>query len=406
MTYLAIAVAFYMVTEYLIYEEVESRLKSEKRDFVDYVKRNNGVWYNSCYFVENKIDLQPVSQAPVLTIENFSDTLLIDKYSDEHVPFRQIHFYSKMGDQYFHVSIRKSLLESDKLLRYLTTTIFILLSVAFSIMYFFQRRNSKKIWNPFYKTLLKIKSFELAKDKELQLQSGGIYEFEELNSVLQKMSRKMRQDYKGLKEFTENASHEMQTPLALINIRAEELIQSKTLTEKEIYLINDIYNSSARISKITQSLLLLSKIENEQFTEKKPIDFDYLLQLKISEFEEIFHHSQLKIKYEKKEKFLFEMNADLADILLTNLISNAVKHNLKHGEITISVFKNGFKISNTGSPLDIDPRQLFLRFKKGKHGKDSSGLGLAIVKQICSNYGLAVDYTYNGQLHILTILKS
>jgi signal transduction histidine kinase len=322
MTYFAIGIAFYIVTEYLIYEEVESRLKSEKRDFLDYVKRNNGVWYNSCYFVENKIDFQAVSKMPVLTIENFSDTLLFDKYSGQHIPFRQIHFYSKMGDQYFHVTIRKSLLESDKLLKYLTATILILLSVAFSIMYFFQRRNSKKIWKPFYHTLLKIKSFELAKDKDLELQSGGIYEFDELNLVLQKMSRKMRRDYKGLKEFTENASHEMQTPLSLINIRAEELIQSKTLTEKELYLINDIHNSSARISKLTQSLLLLSKIENEQFVEKEVVDFNHLLQFKISEFEEIFHHSQLKINYEKKENFLFEMNGDLADILLKNIFLN------------------------------------------------------------------------------------
>jgi signal transduction histidine kinase len=398
----AIGIAFYIVTEYLIYEEVENRLRVEKRDFEDYVAKNKGDWDNSCYFVENKISLRPVIEYAD-NKEVFTDTLLYDKYSGQLIPFRQLSFYSSLGYKYYHITIRKSLIESDKLLKYLTITILTLLTIAFSIMYLVQRRISRNIWRPFYNTLVKIKSFDLSKNKELVLESGNIFEFKELNQELEKMSNKMSIDYRNLKEFTENASHEIQTPLAIINAKVEELIQDRNLSEKEIYLINDIHNSSMRISKLIHALLLISKIENAQFPGTECIDFKVLFYKKLEEFEDIFKLHKLTIEYNVQGDFIFEMNPDLADILLTNLIGNSVKHNSKEGKISILLTDTGFEISNTGPALDIDPSLIFQRFKKGKQRQDSSGLGLAIVKQICLNYDLRIDYRYIDGLHVIHV---
>ncbi len=399
--YLSIAVAFYYVTEYLIYEDVETRLQSEKRDFQTFIK-NNGLWYRSCYFVQNKIEFKPSIYHDKKEV--FIDTVLYDKYNYQLIPFRQLSFYEKLGDDYYKISIRKSLIESDKLVKYLTYTMLLLLILGLSVMYIVQRRISRRIWRPFYDTLSKIKSYKLSKDQELGLSNSSIYEFEELNTVLNKMARKMQKDYKNLKEFTQNASHEMQTPVALINARVEELIQSQNLTEKQIYLVQEINNSSNRISKLTQGLLLLSKIENRQFQEIKDIDFDVLIEKKIEELEELFLHRRLKVEYIKKGNFVFPINPDLADVLLNNLVGNAIKHNFFGGNIMIHLSEDGFEIINTGDELSIDPKTLFQRFRKGKTSL-STGLGLAIVKQICDVYSLTVEYYYMDKLHHMKISK-
>jgi len=391
-----------MVTEYLIYDEVESRLRVEKRDFEEYVSRNKGVWSNSCYFVENKIDLIP-AKGLATPKEAFKDTLVFDKYSNKEIRFRQLSFYTKLGNDYFQVQLRKSLLESETLLKYLTITILALLAVAFGCMYFIQKKISENIWHPFYDTLNKLKSFDLNKNKDLELISSNILEFEDLNLVLEKMSQKMKQDYRNLKEFTENASHEIQTPLALINARVEELIQSKHLTEKDLQLINEIQTSTTRVSKLGNTLLLLSKIENRQFVEAEKINFDSLIKNKLDEFEEIFSHHNLKVTYHCDAIFYWNMNSLLADNLVTNLIGNAVKHNVQDGIIEFTMNKRGFEISNTGQPLAVDPATLFQRFKKGKQRNDSSGLGLAIVKEICSYYQLQVSYTYKEGRHSIAV---
>lgn len=402
---IAIGISFYLVTKHLIYEEVESRLLVEKRDFEDYVKKNGGVWHNSCYFVEDKIHLVPVDPPTTVISKDlrFTDTLLYDEFSKDLIRFRQLSFYKKLENKYYLVHLRKSLLESDKLLKYLTVTILSLLSVAFSVMYFIQRKMSENIWYPFYNTLNKIKSFDLRKDNELDLGSTSIYEFNELNKVIERMSKKIKQDYSSLKEFTENASHEIQTPLALINARVEELIQSRNLSEKELHLINEIHASSLRLSKLGSALLLLSKIENDQFEHWEPINFERLIKKKLEEFEEIFRHRGLSVELVTEGSLVLNINTILADMLLTNLIGNAVKHNLSKGRIRIALWSTGFKISNTGLPLTEDPSSLFQRFKKGKHKSDSSGLGLAIVQQICISYNLSVSYTYENNLHVLQI---
>jgi len=401
-TNISIAVTFYYIAENLIYEEVETRLQSEKRDFESFI-RNQGVWYKSCYFVENKIEFQPISTLD--KGEYYKDTLLYNRYNDEFIPFRQLTFFIELEGTPYKISIRKSLIESDKLIKYITYTMLLLLILGFSFMYIIQHRLSKSIWKPFYTTLSTIKSFKLGADRKVNFIKSGIYEFEELNKVLTDMTSKLQKDYKNLKEFTDNASHEMQTPVAIISGRIEELIQTKNLTSHQSYLINEIHNTCSRLSKISKALLLLSKIENKQFRETKKINFGELIKNKIEEFEELFIHRKIHLKMEFVEEFVCNLNPALADILLNNLLSNAIKHNISGGTIIISLSSSNLEIANTGEPLIINPKDLFQRFRKGRYSQDSTGLGLAIVKQICNNYGLDVVYSYKNNLHYISITR-
>ncbi|UHG89543.1 sensor histidine kinase [Spirosoma oryzicola] len=406
--YLLTALAFYQIIRYLIYDEVESRLQIERRDFETYVRIHN-TWSSSPYFVENKIEVAPVSQPPTSRRAFFADTLIQNRYDDELIPFRQLTFYVPIHGTLHRVSIRKSLIQTYRLIEAVTFTMATFLGLLLIGTFWFQGKLSGRIWLPFYNTLSRIKHFNLNSEAPLQLATSEITEFNELNEVLQKMADKMRQDYQSLKEFTENASHEMQTPLALINAKVEQLIQSEQLTEIQTHWIQTIYEASRRIVRLNQGLLLLSKIENHQFQGIQLIDLSQLLVEKLQDMEEVLSFKELTVHICSHDSFEAELPVALADILVTNLVNNAIKHNQSGGFIELDSSNEFLCLRNTGGTLVSEPQRLFERFKKEGTGTDSIGLGLAIVKQICDSYELSISYKEtqgNHQFRISRLLPA
>ena len=399
--YLAVGIAFYWIIKYMIYDEVETRLKVEMQDFESFI-RSHDTWNNNSYFVENKIEVVPTSGEYSHAVV-FKDTLIQNRYDDGIAPFRQLTFYTIIGGIPHRVAIRKSMIESYKLIEAISAAMVTFLGLLMISMFIFQRRLSGKLWKPFYDTLTKIKEFDLTKKEKLQLPQSEVTEFSELDDVLKKMADKMQHDYKSLKEFTENASHEIQTPLALINARVEQFIQSKDLSEDHTYWIEEIYHASRRMSRLNQGLLLLAKIENQQFTDSENIDLVDLLKNKLSDFEDILAHKQIQVEMDLQNGFEINMSPSLADIMLNNILSNAIRHNYLNGKLYLESGENILKISNTGNELSTDPERLFERFKKESAGAESVGLGLAIVKQICDNYSLEIEYTYHETIHSIII---
>lgn len=401
LTYIVIAGSFYVLVERMIYQEVEERLRVERRDFETYV-RVHGVWEESCYFVEDKISLVSVSDT-LDVLPAFKDTLLDNRYNRQLIPFREHTFYSAVNGGLYKVSIRKSLIESRSLLQSITITMLITLSIGLVLLYLFQRRFSKILWRPFYQTLAKAKAFDVSDGSALELGTEPIFEFNELNSELEKMTAKISRDYKNLKEFTENASHEIQTPLAMINSRVEELIQDRDVAPLQMAWIQDIHESTLRLSRLNQALLLLAKIENGQFYERESVDINALIKNKLVSFEEIFNLKGINVTLEERVTLISQMNAVLADVLFTNLLNNAVKHNVSKGNIAITVDTDRFVIENTGDELKIDPQLLFERFRKVKQSSNSLGLGLAIVKKICDVHKFHIAYTASANVHTISI---
>ncbi|GAB2555350.1 sensor histidine kinase [Spirosoma aerophilum] len=402
--YLLTAVAFYQIIRFLIYDEVESRLKVEKRDFEAYVHSHNA-WSSSPYFVENKIEVVPVRQAPA-TGELFTDTLIRNRYDDELIPFRQLTFYAPIQGTMHRIEIRKSLIQTYRLIEVITITMALFLGLLLLGTFWFQSRLSVQLWYPFYDTLSRIKVFDLRNSKPLRLSQPDIAEFSELNEVLQKMADKMQHDYRNLKEFTENASHEMQTPLALINAKVEQLIQSEQLTKAQTDWIESIYQASRRMARLNQGLLLLAKIENGQFVDAQPIDLTAELTQRLTDMEEVLLHKQITVTYQPGTPFQVQLPPFLADSLLSNLVSNAIRHNVTGGCIDISSSTDHLSLRNTGPGLATDPASLFLRFRKDTTSNASVGLGLAIVRQICDSYQLAVSYSYADERHTLTLTRA
>lgn len=260
----------------------------------------------------------------------------------------------------------------------------------------------KYILSPFKRTLKVIQTFDLKKRKPIKLPETKTSEFHELNEFLKKMTDKALEDYQSLKEFAENASHELQTPTAIIRGKLELLMESD-IRDDQAVLIAEMQNALEKLSRIHSSLTLLTRLENKEYTVETPVCVSALAKETLDSFDELIQMKSLTLTASIEEKVYIPLHNALADLLLTNLVSNAIRHNIPGGEITVILTKNGLVISNTGREPQIPVSELFERFKKADPSSDSIGIGLAIVRQICELMNFNIVYEYTSGLHIIAV---
>ncbi|HZE86017.1 MAG TPA: HAMP domain-containing sensor histidine kinase, partial [Puia sp.] len=261
---------------------------------------------------------------------------------------------------------------------------------------------SKYILAPFKRTLRVIQSFDIRQKEPVRLPATRTSEFRELNEFLKKMAEKAQEDYQLLKEFTENASHELQTPTAIIRGKLDLLMESD-LRDDQAALIAEIQNALEKLSRIHSSLTLLTKLENYEYSSGTPICFSILTRETLASFGELIQLKALDLQTHIEENIYLQLHVSLADLLLTNLISNAIRHNIPGGSISVALTRQGLLISNPGKEPQAPAMELFERFKKGNPDSDSIGIGLAIVRQICELNNFNIIYEYASGLHMLAI---
>jgi signal transduction histidine kinase len=162
-----------------------------------------------------------------------------------------------------------------------------------------------------------------------------------------------------------------------------------------------IYSASSHLSQVQKSLLLLSKINNREFYNNTKLDLSAIVRQSLEIFTETAHLRGIVIRQQLEPVSIF-MDSGLAEILVNNLIKNAVKYNVENGFIDISLSRSFFIVKNSGSPYDGDPSNLFERFIHGENG--NLGIGLAIAREICELYNFSISYTISGQTeHVLSI---
>ncbi len=335
--------------------------------------------------------------------EVLSDTALLMPWEEELQPFRQLVFGIEVNEQWYAATLSSPMYESDDLIEKISWSLAVIAVVMLFVLFFLTRWLSKRMWRPFFKTLNTLKSFDLNSKDVPEFSEERISEFKTLNNELQHLTTRISTDYRNLKEFTENASHEIQTPLAIIRAKLELLIQNNNLSQEQMKLVQESFETTNRLSKLNQSLLLLSKIENRQFHETTTVNLVAAIENKLEQLAELMAFKKLRVekKFHAQPELL--MNAHLADILLSNLLSNAIKHNIEQGEISIQITSDALIIANTGRNLETDPQKMFERFQKNNSSQDAVGLGLAIVKQICDVNGFAIAYTIEAGRHRMEV---
>ena len=379
--------------------EASEQLLHEKEQVEDYVNEI-GVLPKRWFSISDSLwAIRTHPPVPML----MGDTVLFSTVQKEYLAYRQLSFGIATLNGYYQVNIRKALYETQGLKQALLLAFSGLSIVLVGLLFFINYRLSKSLWKPFYRTLDTLKTFQLAQKEPLMFRRTSITEFQTLQSNLTKLTNQLRQDYQSLKTFTENASHELQTPLAVIASNLDLLIQAPNLTEEQLERIGNLIETVGNLSKMNHSLLLLTKIENGQFADSVELDLSSLLSEKIDLWEPLIQDKGLTLHQQIAPNVRLNINKLLVDVLLNNLLGNALKHNQPNGSIRVELSKSTLILSNTGPQPTLPVDQLWERFSKGSSRTDSVGLGLALVKQIADTYHFPISYHFQDGWHRIQI---
>jgi signal transduction histidine kinase len=391
------SIAYYFVIHYTLIRQLDNTLRVEEAEILSFVRSRDRLPEPANYR-DQQISFTP---ATVATERRFHDTAWQASRHHNVRPFRQLLFSVVAGGKTFTVSVSKSEVETEDLLEWIMLISAAMIGLLLGILFLANRLLLRRIWQPFYETMEKMRRFHLSSRQPLLPRDTGVDEFTSLEAEVALMTRKILKDYDMLKNFADNASHEMQTPLAIINSRLDLILQDPVLGERHVRQLQAMYDAVGRLRQLNQSLLLLTKIENNQFPQTSPVELGALVSEKLMQLEDLVRERALVVRTDL-DRGSVPMNAYLADILLNNLIVNAIRHNISGGSLDIRLRGEGLSIRNTGPVLQFEASVIFDRFVKGGQS-EGTGLGLAIVKQICDNYGFGVAYGYTDGLHSVEI---
>ncbi len=339
-----------------------------------------------------------ITPADKIKPDRFFNIMRFDKHYGEREQFRSLSTYITIRGKLYHLLIETNMEEVDEtilIIAGVTLLFFLLLIAGFVLL---NRKLSLKLWKPFYSSMDELKSFDLNSQDKISLPASDIVEFEELNTAIHRLVNKNAAVFRQQKEFSENASHELQTPLAMLQSKIDLLLQDQSLTEKQAAIIGSLNAYLTRISRINKNLLLLSKLESGQFQERETYNISSGISENLILFEEHLTSKNIAEEHHIEPAVTVLANKTLFEVLFTNLFINAIKHNHTNGKIYTEVSIKGFSISNTGKmPLQDD--KLFQRFITSSSNTPSSGLGLAIAKEICRLHGWEITYSFHGGNH-------
>ncbi|MBO8455886.1 MAG: HAMP domain-containing histidine kinase [Bacteroidetes bacterium] len=258
-----------------------------------------------------------------------------------------------------------------------------------------------------FKALMKWMDSYVPGKKNDPVPSGSdVVEFRKLAQAAQRAADRFERQYQLQSQFIGNASHELQTPLAVCSARIEMLLDSPDLTEAQAGELVKMQRSIRSLIKLNKTLLMMSRIENGQFVDTEDVDIGALLKENVEIYEEIHAPESKKADVEENGRCIWKMNPQLAGVLTGNLLKNAFNHSPAGTEVTVRYGSDGFSVSNPGDK-PLDSSRVFTRFYQENPGKEgSTGLGLSLVRTICENSGLKVTYSFDGKRHVFTVTKA
>lgn len=394
------SVVLYFIIRSVLIDQLDKDLVVEEREILDYVKKNN-VLPQISSFPDQQILFSTAAAGNAE--RKFSTIRKRGEDQTELEPYRQLVFPLTFNREYYKAQVLKSQEASEDLLALIASLTACILGILLAAIYLVNRYILAKIWKPFYRSLTNLKNFDAYAEHGTSLPDTEIDEFRELNQTSEKLMSRVSTDFHTLKAFTENASHEIQTPLAVIKMKAEILLQSPVIGKAEHESLYFISDAADRLSRLNQSLLLLTRLDNRQGTSNENIDMTEIVSRQLTNLAELADARNLKLETRLAQKVHLALDKALAETLVANLLSNAVKHNIPNGRIDVHLAQEKFIVSNTGAPPGADPQTFFDRFTKGDPAADSLGLGLAIVKKICDTYDFGISYTFRSEIHIISV---
>jgi signal transduction histidine kinase len=378
-----------------IYDSMDDGLDNQKLLVLQKARTDSTLFLRTDFNIgDYAIREIPQSTAGVMR-DVYKDTLMYMRNEDEYEPIRMLQTVFKQNDRYYELRVITSMVEEDDLIQQLLYALIWLYLGLLATILVLNNVLLRRVWRPFYTLLDKIKAFRLETPQPMDNIPTKIVEFKLLNDSVSKMIAGNIKAYTAQKQFIENASHELQTPLAISLNKLEILTDKGQLTDEQLGQMGEVINHIERATRLNKSLLLLSKIENQQFEATTEVNINELTTSIVNDFAELAEFKEVAVHILESGNCIVHMHPELARILVTNLIKNAIVHNHREGLVQVIITNHGIEIQNTGNPKPLDTTNIYKRFYKERTSNTSTGLGLAIVKAIADLYNLQLAYSFN-----------
>ena len=389
----------------ILAEEVDESIASQADQFITHIK-------NFEYLDDLETDLKVLDKLSnnihikpsdgQVTDKSYHTLVMYDSIENEEKPYRQLITNVIVKGKPYTLTVQMSLVDNDDLIfaiGLVQITVSVLLVAG---LLFLNRSLSKRLWRPFYKTLDQLKAYELDKSESIAIEKSDINEFDDLNKTVSHLTERNRKVFLNQKEFIENASHEIQTPIAIFQSKLDTLMQSPHLSQADAETIMELESTAQRMARLNKNLLLLSKIDNEQFLVTEPIDVSVIVSSQINMLDQMALMENITITSELSP-LTINANKTLIEVLVSNLLHNAIRYGAKNEPVLVKLNQRCLSISNKGTASKMSIEQMTQRFSKESTHPNSTGLGLAIVKEICDSCNYRLEYLFVDSTHYFSI---
>ena len=357
---------------------------------------------NNQYYLREVDDAYAVSRNQI----SYTDSMVYIAEKNETEPARILTtIFRNEAGQYFELVVSIPTIEKKDLIEaifYLVLTLYVALLLAIILINVWVFRKSMK---PLYVLLRWLEDNRLGRKRTELRNPTNVTEFCQLNDAVNAYASHSEEVFEQQKQFIGNASHETQTPLAICRNRIELLMEDESLKEEQIDELAKTLQTLEHVTRLNKSLLLLSKIDNNQFGEETHVVMNDVLKHFLEDYKDVYEYRNIDVDMTEEGQFEVDMNEMLATMLVTNLLKNAFVHNADGGKIKVSFSSDAMEFSNTGDDAPLDPQRIFDRFYQGKKREGSTGLGLAIAHSICQQSGLQIKYEYRDGMHCFRVSR-
>ncbi len=412
MTYLLLIVSLWSVIFYFnmldeIKGSVDEELENYKRQIVFKAEKDTTILQQKT-FDEGFFSVNKISEEEALNFKDtYEDTEIYAQDADDEAPelepVRILTTVFEQNGSFYQLKIFNNMVEEDDLVKELlwdAAGLYVLL--IFSIL-MINNIVLQRLWKPFYELLDELKNYRLGISKSLPNVETKTKEFSDLQDAVTTLLQYSEKSYEQQKEFIGNASHELQTPLAIAISKLELLIEKENFTENQAEKIAEVMEIIERLVRLNKSLLLLTKIENKQFFDNHEIKVNDIIEKNIEDLSDIAEFKEVEIIFSENSELLVKADAALINIIVSNLLRNAIFHNIKSGKVEVKIEAKKLCVLNTGTDHSLNHEKIFTRFQKSEQHQSGSGLGLAIVKAIVELYDFSVFYDFKNGMHEFSV---
>lgn len=401
------SVVFYFKMLNEIKDSVDEELENYKRQIVFKAQKDPNILqqktFDEGFFSVNKIS----KEESLYFKDTYEDSEIYAQDADDDAPeiepIRILTTVFEQNGNFYQLKIFNNMVEEDDLVKELFLDSAVLYFVLIFSVLLINNFVLGRLWKPFYGLLSELKNYRLGISKTFPKVGTNTKEFSDLQDAVVTLLQYSEKSYGQQKEFIGNASHELQTPLAIAMSKLELLMEKENFTENQAGKIAEIMEIVERLARLNKSLLLLTKIENKQFFDNKQIRINDIVQKSIDNLQDITDFKEIEISYTESRDLFVKADVSLMNIIVSNLLRNAIFHNIKSGKVTIEIFSDKLTVKNTGNPIQLEKEKIFTRFQKSEQNQAGSGLGLAIVKAITDLYYFKVSYNFKDGLHEFSV---